>query len=405
MNASVFAAAALVASLIASAAEAKTYKVSLGPQAQAELTGVAQQAQTGDQIRFDKGRYEFTRPVTFAATGITLRGAGPDATAFSFLGQTDTNTCLTFTGAQVTLRDFAVENCKGDAITARGAVQLTVMNLRAEWAGARPAAVSGVHVTGAQGVLFENVIVRGASFAGIRVARSRTVVVRDSVVAGNAIGIAIENTTGADLFRNGASHNAVGVAVYDLPGAPGGSLTRVFKNQITANDGQAVAGETFANRAPAGVGVLLTATRDVVLTDNDIGENPGANVFIGAYRGTMEDANYNALPRNVAIKKNRFGRSGFAPTGEIAAIAKAGAKPADIIWDGVDTFFAGGSPHQAPVLLAIEENRATPGPVPSFVNLGLISAGADWTEVQPKTAPAPVSNVPDVPEVKLPRGM
>lgn len=395
----------IAALAFAGAAEARTYKIDLGPQAESQLAGALAQAKAGDQIRFDKGRYEFIRGFTVPAAQVTLRGAGPDATALSFLGQAGAESCLTFTGALVTLRDFAVENCKGDAITARGVNQLMAVNLRAEWAGAKPAGASGLHLQGAQNVLIENFLARGASFAGLRIAQSKNVVVRDSVAAGNTIGIAIENTSGADLFRNGASHNAVGVAVYDLPGAPGGGAVRIFKNQITANDGARTEGDSFAGRAPAGVGLLLTATRDVAVTDNDIGENPGANVFIGAYRGAMNDASFNALVRNVAIKKNRFGRSGFAPAGDIAAIVQAGAKPADIIWDGVDTFFAGGAPRQAPVLLAIEDNRATPGPVPSFVNLGLISAGADWTEIQPNTRPAPVSNVPDVPEVKLPRGM
>jgi parallel beta-helix repeat protein len=394
----------LLACAWSTGANAKTYKVDPGPQAQAQADAAFLAAKAKDQIQFSRGRFELTSALNSAAAQVTVRGAGADRTILSFTGQTAPGDCVTLSGGQIVLREFAVENCKGDAIKAKGGDQVTLLALRAEWTGAKPPKASGVATSAAKNVLIENVIVRGAPYAGIRVSEGANAVVRDSVVADSTIGIAIENTTGADVFKNSVTHNAAGIAVNDLPGAAqaGGRWTRVFDNQIIAND-----------RAPAspvpglvlgGVGVLLTATSDVAITENEFADNSGANVVIAAYRAGITDTKFNALARNVSIRKNRFGRTGFAPQGDLDALVKAGGKLGDIVWDGADTYFSGAS-HQSPVLLAIEDNKGLTAAGPGFVNLGLLTAGMDWTEAQPTTRLAPVSNVPDVPEVKLPRGM
>jgi parallel beta-helix repeat protein len=394
----------LLACAWSASAQAKTYRVEPGPTAQAQADAAFLAAKAKDQIQFARGRFELTSALATAAPQITVRGAGADRTILSFTGQTAPGDCVTLSGGQAVLREFAVENCKGDAIKAKGGDQATFLALRAEWTGEKPPGASGIAASGATNVLIENIIARGAPHAGIRVSESANAVVRDSVIADSTIGIAIENTTGADVFKNSVTHNAAGIAIADRPGAAqgGGRWTRVFGNQIVAND-----------RAPAapvpglvlgGVGVLLTATSDVAITDNEFADNSGANIVIAAYRASITDTKFNALARNIAIRKNRFGRTGFAPQGDLDALAKAGGKLGDIVWDGADTYFSGAS-HQSPVLLAIEDNRGLTNTGPSFVNLGLLTAGMDWTEAQPTTRLAPVSNVPDVPEVKLPRGM
>lgn len=393
----------LLACAWSTSAQAKTYKVDPGPQAQAQAEAAFAAAKAKDQIQFARGRFELTNGLSSTATQISVRGAGADRTILSFTGQVGAGDCLTLSGGQIELREFAVENCKGDAIKTKGGDQATFLAVRAEWTGAKPPSASGIVTAGTKNVLIENVIARGAPYAGIRVSDGANAVVRDSVVADSTIGIAIQNTTGADVFKNSVTHNAAGIAVTDAPGASqSGRWTRVFDNQIIANDRAPVA--PVPGLVLGGIGVLLSATSDVALTENEFTDNSGANVVIAAYRASITDAKFNALARNVAIRKNRFGRTGFAPQGDLDALVKAGGKLGDIVWDGADTYFSGAS-HQSPVLLAIEDNKGLTAAGPSFVNLGLLTAGMDWSEAQPNTRLAPVSNVPDVPEVKLPRGM
>lgn len=384
-------------------AHARTYRVDPGPQAQAQAEAAFAAATAKDQIQFSRGRFELTAGLSSVSPQVIVRGAGADRTILSFTGQASPGDCLTLTGGQVAVRELAVENCKGDAIKTKGGDQATFLAVRAEWTGAKPPGVSGIATAGTNNVLVENVIVRGAPYAGIRVSGGANAVVRDSVIADSTIGIAVENTVGADVFKNTVTHNSAGVAVYDVPGAAQpGRWTRVFNNQIVAND--RAPGGPAPGLVLGGVGVLLTATSDVAVTDNEFTDNSGANLVIAAYRGPMADAKFNALARNIAVRENRFGRTGFAPQGDLDALVKAGGKLGDIVWDGADTYFAGGS-RQSPVLLAIEDNRGLTSAGPSFVNLGLLTAGMDWSEAQPTARLAPVASVPDVPEVKLPRGM
>ncbi len=115
--------------------------------------------------------------------------------------------------------------------------------------------------------------------------------------------------------------------MFDLPGLPqqGGHSVRVFENTIVANNTPnfAPAGNIVAS-VPTGTGVLIMANRDVHVFDNEIGDNGTANVIVTAYRAEFQDANYNPLPRNIMIRDNRFGPTGFAPAGEIAALGAGG---------------------------------------------------------------------------------
>ena len=74
--------------------------------------------------------------------GVTIRGAGMDATILDFSNQQGAGEGLLVTSDKVTLEDFAVENSTGDGIKTKGSDIITFRRLRVEWTGG-PAETNG----------------------------------------------------------------------------------------------------------------------------------------------------------------------------------------------------------------------------------------------------------------------
>lgn len=400
------AAAAFAASLIlaASSAEARTHRVEPGPSAQADLQAALSAARPGDVIRLDDGRYDLTAGLTLDVDRVTIRGAGEDETILSFSGQARGAEGLLITSDGVELRDFAVEDARGDAIVARDCQGIMVQDVRAEWTrGPNPQnGAHGISAVNCANVLFRGAIARGAAGAGLHVSQSRNVIVRDSFAERNVAGIAIENTWNADVFANLAAHNAAGVVVADLPGLAqkDGHSVRVFENRILENDSANFApADTLAGGIPAGTGVLIVAGRNIHVFKNEIGGNGSANAFIAAYRGAIEDRDYNPLPRDIVIRDNELGRSGFAPAGDLAALA--GVAAPDVLWDGATTYIAGGMPRTEVVRIVMRDNEKAGGGIGSFLSLGVPVAGSDYSEAQPDPGFPPLVEIAEPEEVEI----
>src|SRR5678815_3292206 len=256
-----FAIALIAGTALTAAAQAKVLAVAPGPEAQERLQTALLDAKPGDTVQLAAGRYELTDGLSLDIADVTVKGAGPAKTILSFKGQKGAGEGLLVTSDGVTLRDFAVEDTRGDGIKSKGADQISFLNLRVEWTGG-PKETNGsygVYPVSSKNVLIDRVTVRGASDAGIYVGQSDRIVVRNSRAEYNVAGIEIENSFNADVFNNVATHNAGGILVFDLPGLPqmGGHSTRVFANQVVNNDTPNFApkGNTVAG-VPTGTGIM-----------------------------------------------------------------------------------------------------------------------------------------------------
>ena len=381
--------AAFAAALFfAGAAEARNWRIRPGPTAEQALQTALIEARPGDSIRLARGRFELSGGLSLDVDRVTIRGEGEDKSILSFTNQRRGAEGLLVTSDGVVLRDFAVENARGDAIKVRDCTGITFHGVRAEWTrGPNPEnGAYGLYPVNCTNVLIRDSIARGASDAGIYVGQSRNIIVRDNLAEFNVAGIEIENSFRADVFGNTTTHNTGGILVFDLPGLPqqGGHSVRVFENTILANDTPnfAPAGNIVAT-VPTGTGVLIMANRDVHVFENEIGGHGTANVIITAYRAEIGDAVYNPLPRNIMIRDNRFGRTGFSPAGDLAALGQMGVALPDVLWDGATTYFAGGLAHSEPVRIVVRDNRSEGGGQGSFLSLGVEVAGAPLTEAQP----------------------
>lgn len=389
-------------------AQAKTFHVKPGADAQERLQSALIEARPGDTVRLARGRFELTAGLSLDVDRVTVRGEGDDKSVLSFSGQTSGAEGLLVTSDDVTLRDFGVENTRGDGIKSKGADHIRYQSVRVEWAGPPKATngAYGVYPVSSQDVLVDRVTVRGASDAGIYVGQSRNIIVRRSRAEYNVAGIEIENCYNADVTENVAQHNAGGILVFDLPGLPqqGGHSIRVFKNDVQSNDtpnfappGNIVAG------VPTGTGVIVMANRDVHVFDNTIGENGTANVIVTAYRNDIADAAYNPLPRDIVIRNNTFGRTGFAPAGELAQLKAAGVPFPDVLWDGATTYIGAGTPHNEPVRISMKDNKTTRNTPVSFLSLGLPVATSPFSDAAPDATMPGALAIAEPAPVRLPQ--
>ena len=320
---------------------ARDLVVEAGPNAQERLQSALLDARPGDTVRIGAGRFELTDGLSLDVNGVTVRGAGAERTVLSFKGQLGAGEGLLVTSDDVVLRDFAVEDSKGDGIKSKGADRIVYKNVRVEWTGGPKATngAYGVYPVESEDVLIDGVTVKGASDAGIYVGQSNRIVVRNSTAMYNVAGIEIENSGFAEVTNNLAIHNTGGILVFDLPALPrrGAGWVKVHGNRAIDNDTPNFAppGNTVAT-VPTGTGVLVMAENDVSVTSNELSGNGTANIMVVAYRQPFEDKGYDPYPRNIRLAGNKHGRAGFAPAmpgGKELAAALGGALP-PVFWDG-----------------------------------------------------------------------
>ncbi|MFN5085966.1 MAG: parallel beta-helix domain-containing protein [Novosphingobium sp.] len=334
--------AAATALALAAPAYAKVIPVPAGENAQARLQEALILAAPGDVVELGAGRFVLTDGLSLDVKGVTVRGAGMEATVLDFTGQKGAGEGLLVTSDEVTLRDFAVENTKGDGIKSKGADNIVYYRVRVTWTGGpkETNGAYGIYPVESTGVLIDGCKVSGASDAGIYVGQSKDITVRYSLAEHNVAGIEIENSRNAIVHGNLATRNTGGILVFDLPNLPvmGGGNTVVENNMVVDNDtpnfapkGNIVAG------VPRGTGVMVMANEMVTVRGNVLANNPTGQVIVLAYPNAFTDARYNPYPRRIVVGPNQIiggGTDPQLPGGEQLKAAFGGALP-PVIWDGL----------------------------------------------------------------------
>ena len=331
-----------------SPAQAGTIRVEAGANAQERLQTALLDAKPGDTVEIGEGRFDLTDGLSLDIAGVTVRGAGAGKSVLSFKGQKGAGEGLIVTANDVVVRDFSVEDTRGDAVKSKGVSNIVFANLRVGWTGGpKPTnGAYGVYPVSSINVLIDNVYVSGASDAGIYVGQSKNIIVRNSYAIGNVAGIEIENSFNADVYSNVSMHNTGGILIFDLPNLPqkGGNSIRVFSNRVEKNDtvNFAPPGNIVAS-VPLGTGVMVMANSNVHVYANALSDNATANVFVVAYKQKFDDKDYNPRVKNVVVRDNMHGRAGWVPgfIGGKELVAAMGGTLAPIFWDGVGGASAG----------------------------------------------------------------
>ncbi|MCK0128899.1 parallel beta-helix domain-containing protein [Erythrobacter sp. F6033] len=354
---------------------AETHTISPGEGAQERLQEALILAEPGDEVVLEAGRYTLTDGLSLDVDGVTLRGAGMNASILDFTNQAGSGEGLLVTSDNVTLRDFAVENAKGDGIKSKGADQIVYHALRVEWTNGPDASngAYGIYPVEASNILVQDSYVRGASDAGIYVGQSENIIVRRNRVVENVAGIEIENSNRAEVTENLTTKNTGGILVFDLPGLPkvGGGDVLVARNAVIDNntDNFAPEGNIVAS-VPAGTGVMIMANKGVHVRDNALINNSTSHVMMVAYTQAFDDDRYEPRPVDVVLSGNVYGSGGSAPDfagGDMMAAAMGGALP-PVLTDGLHRNL----------------NKMDAVPV---VSLGLTKVGQPFAEAQPQLLP------------------
>lgn len=335
----------LIAALLCVApAMAADFTIEPGPNAQEKAQEALILAEPGQTVEFTEGVFDLSVSLSLDVDGVVVQGQGMDKTVLSFKNQDAGAEGLIVTSDGVTLRDFAVEDSKGDAIKAKGCDGIYFINVRTEWTGGPKSTngAYGLYPVESTDVLIDGCVAIGASDAGIYVGQSKNIIVRNSRAAYNVAGIEIENSYYADVYDNVATHNTGGLLVFDLPGLPqqGGHDVRVFRNKIVNNDTPNFAPEgNIVGAVAKGTGLMIMANRNVEVFENLIDENETYNVLIISYHTTerpIKDENYDPYPLGIHIHHNEIGEGGREPDnrrGELVA-SLTGTPVPDIVWDG-----------------------------------------------------------------------
>lgn len=275
-------------------------------------------AEDGATIEIPAGNFQLTKSLSLEGKkNIIIKGKGINQTVLSFINQTQGAEGIKISNCEnITLEDFTAEDSKGDLIKTMHVKGMTFRRLKTAWTGG-PKSTNGSYAL--YPVLCENVLIEycvaiGASDAGIYVGQSKNIIVRNCEAFDNVAGIEIENSLNAEVYNNKAYHNTGGILVFDLPDLiqKKGGHVRVYHNLIQENNLKNFAPKgNIVGNVPKGTGMMVLATSNVEIFDNQILNNETIGVSIISYFMTemkIKDKEYDPYPTGIYIHDNHFER-------------------------------------------------------------------------------------------------
>lgn len=274
-------------------------------------------------------------------SAVTIMGHGINKTTLDYKGASVAKDgFLISNGANLELSHFSVLDSNNNAIKVTKTDGVYMHHLGTIWPGTPDIdnGAYGLYPVETKNVIVENSFSYGSADAGVYVGQSENIVVRHNFAVANVAGIEIENSKDADVYSNYAFMNTAGILIFDLPIGNNhyGDGTRIFNNVSVANNT-----DNFANVssnpagvhiAPPGSGMIVLASRNVEIFDNDIAGNDSYAIAISSYFLAEQDftkyadpnqlggviANgWKPVPRGINIHDNRIAETGANPRGAL----------------------------------------------------------------------------------------
>lgn len=294
-------------------------------------------ATPGTTIVLPKGTFKVDSSIMINDTSkhnnLTLVGHGIKSTTLNF---SDCSLCddgVHFEGVEgIVIRDMSVNEAGKNGIKAVNVDGIHFNYTATVWEGdltLETKSAYGLYPVESDNIVIENSYARGSNDAGIYVGQSNDIVVRNNVAEYNIAGIEIENSNRADVYNNIATLNSGGLLSFDLPSTNQkfGLNTRWFNNKSYDNNTPNV-GPGTVGQVPTGTGILVLATNDVEIYNNEIYNNKTNAVAITSYfliegntaaygpEGSLFGdiaGGWTPLTRNVQVHDNVFSNNTYAP--------------------------------------------------------------------------------------------
>jgi parallel beta-helix repeat protein len=376
----------------------------LSPGADATATQMAVQtalieAKANDILCFSEGKFDFNGELSLDVNNVTIRGAGQDKTIWDFSAQDSGANGFLIKSDWVTVEQLTVQNTPGDGVRADAVTGITFRNMTVLWEAdaSLDNGAYGLYPVGSSDVVIEGCTVKGARDAGVYVGQSKGILVKDNEAYGNVAGIEIENSTDAEVVGNNAHDNTAGILVFNLPGLPvkDGKRAKVHMNQAVNNNLPNFAEPgTTVSQVPYGVGIMLLATDDNEVHENEIKGNSSVGILMVSYLeslfGAPNDPEFNLYPEGNFLHDNTFDNNGKDPDPLIGA-SSGGVNPIPaIVWDGCTDPMAMDDGMLKNCLMG---NKTGAGADASYVNVDLCgmpsSVDIDISKVTCEYAPLP----------------
>ncbi|WP_420628045.1 parallel beta-helix domain-containing protein [Candidatus Leptofilum sp.] len=289
-------------------------------------------ARPGDIIEIPYGIYH--ERVVVDINNITLRGIPNEAGEWPiFDGEGKLTEAVIASGNNFTVGNLHVRNYTDNGVLVEGVTGVHFHDIFAENVG-----TYGVYPVRSTDVLIERVEVTGVDDAGVYAGQCENVIVRDSVVYGNVLGIELENTINGEIYSNHAYDNTVGIFVVLLPQLTSkiSANTLVYDNIVEDNNHENFAPPgAIAGIAPSGVGILLLATDNAEVYNNEIRNNKTTGVAVFSLTSTgafdTNEVDVGPLPENNWVHDNIYENNGYDAD---PFVRDLGIPTADILWDG-----------------------------------------------------------------------
>lgn len=235
-----------------------------------------------------KGTFKINNTIGIQnSNNLTIVGHGIRSTTLDFSDSTGEDGLNILGGQGLVIRDLSVNEAGKNAIAAGAVTGIHFNYVGTVWdveLTTDTESAYGIYPVNCSEVVVENSYTKGSNDAGIYVGQSNNIVVRNNVAEYNIAGIEIENSNNADVYNNTALRNSAGLLSFDLPNLDqaAGTNTRWFNNESYNNNTTNV-GPGTVGKVPSGTGILILATDDVEIYNNNIYDNKSAAVAITSF--------------------------------------------------------------------------------------------------------------------------